>query len=372
MLTLLFFAGCAKSLLKITVQKDESPVRMFAGSGERNFFIPVTINEKPELIWENSAHGSFNNSSFIFYDSTLFVHDLGGRIHAYNIHTGKQTGVLKYKGAVYSSPVIFNFNIVIALALNNENKTELIYYDFLNGKELNIVELDGIVTTQMIAVDDNLIVITESGTIRRFDSRGNEVWEVEHESFIHCNAAFTNGRIYIADDDGMLFCFDYESSSEIFRRKIGAAFNSGITIINNTAFLGDDDGILYAVSLKDGSILWKQNTGARILMNPAGDDKNIYVGNLAGSLYSFNMVNGNLNWSADYDGAVFNSSPLVTGNVVIISDLFQAVYIINKNNGQINSELAFDTRVKMAPAIRDNILFIGYDQGRINAYEINP
>ena len=158
----------------------------------------------------------------------------------------------------------------------------------------------------------------------------------------------------------------------IFRTKIGAAFNSGITIINNTAFLGDDDGILYAVSLKDGSLLWKHNTGARILMNPAGDDKNIYVGNLAGSMYSFNMVNGNLNWSADYNGAVFNSSPVVTDNVVIISDLFQAVYFVDKNNGQINNDLTFDTRVKMVPAIRDNILFIGYDQGRINAYEINP
>lgn len=367
----LFLAGCAKSLMKINTQKDESPVRMFGETGSRNFFVPVTLDSTLNLLWENTAHGSFNNSSFIFYDSTIFVHDLGGRIHAFNMYTGKQTGVLKYKGAVYSTPIIFNFNIAVALVLNNENMTELIFYDFFNGKELKVVELDGIVTSQMIAVDDDLIVITENGTVRRFDSRGNEVWKLKHKSFIHCNPAYINGKIYIGTNDGMLLCIDYDSGSVIFKKKIGAAFNSGITIKNNTAFLGDDDGIIYAVDINSGSLLWKNNTGARILMNAACDDENVYIGNLAGSLYSFNASTGQINWSTEINAAVFNSSPLVTENVIVISNLFQSVLFINKSTGQIIDKLEFETRVKMSPALRDGILFIGYDQGRIRAYEIS-
>lgn len=368
--SLIVFNGCAKSLIKIISQQDDNPVAMFGENGERNFFINEDITDSLKKLWQNDVHGSFNNSSFLFFDSTMFVHDLGGRIHAFNIYTGKQTGVLKYKGSVLSTPVIINFNIITPLVLTNENKTELIYYDFYNGRELNVVEIDGRVINQLLKVDADIIVFTENGIIKRFNSRGNEIWNVKLNTFIRSNPAYSNGKIYFIDIDGIFYCMDYESANLIYQYKISAACNGGITIKNNAAYFGDVDGIVYSVNLPDGNLNWKRNTGSRIQMTPALDDNNLFIGNLSGELFSIEQNSGELIWQVSFPGAIFNSTPLITKNRIIISNLFKTIKIISKSDGFIIKDIKLDERVKMTPAIRDNILFVGFDKGVVRAYEI--
>lgn len=367
---LVIFSGCAKSVIKIISQKDDSPVSQFAEVPERNFFIPVTLSDNIRLLWENDVHGSFNNSSFLFYDSTVIIHDLGGRIHAYNMHTGKQTGVLKYKGAVFSTPLIFGFNIVTALVLNNENKTELIFYDFFNGKELKLIEIEGKVTNQMLRIGDDLILITENGIVKRINSKGSEIWSKQLNSFIHSSPAYSDGKIYFGNDAGEFIALDFESSEIILKKRIGDSFNSGVTIKNSLGYISDDKGTLYAINLKDASIKWSYETRARILMNAALDVENVFIANLAGSIFAINKNSGELVWTRNYNGEVFNSTPLITNNRVIISSLFKSVMILDKSNGEIKKEIELDNRAKLTPAIRHNILFIGYDNGNVRAYEI--
>lgn len=369
--TFLFsFLGCARSIIKISLQKDESPISQFADVPERNFFIPVTISDNIKLLWEKDVYGSFNNSSFVFYDSTIIVHDLGGRIHAYDIYSGKQLGVLKYKGAVFSTPVIFGFNLVTALVLNNENKTELIFYDFFNGKELKVIGIEGKVINQMLKINDDLILITENGIIKRINSKGSEIWTKQLDSFVHSSPAYSDGKVYFGNDAGEFIAIDFETADIIYIKKIGASFNSGVTIKNSLGFISDDEGTLFAISLKDGSIKWLYESDARILMNSALDDSNLFIANLAGDVFSINFSNGELVWTRNYNGAVFNGTPIITNNAVIIPNLFKSVLILDKSNGNVINELELDNRAKLTPAIRNNILFIGYDNGNVRAYEI--
>jgi outer membrane protein assembly factor BamB len=290
------------------------------------------------------------------------------------IHTifilGKQTGVLKYKGAVFSTPLIFGFNIVTALVINNENKTELIFYDFFNGKELKLIEIEGKVTNQMLKIGDDLILITENGIVKRINSKGSEIWSKQLSSFIHSTPAYSDGKIYFGNDAGEFIALDFESSEIILKKKIGDSFNSGVTIKNSLGYISDDKGTLYAINLKDASIKWSYETRARILMNAALDVENVFIANLAGSIFAINKNSGELVWTRNYNGEVFNSTPLITNNRVIISSLFKSVMILDKSNGEIKKEIELDNRAKLTPAIRHNILFIGYDNGNVRAYEI--
>lgn len=367
---LLSISGCAKSIIKILSQKDDFPVSQFAGTPERIFFVPLTLTDSLKLLWENDVHGSFNNSSFVFFDSTVIVHDLSGRIHTFNIYTGKQTGVLKYKGAVFSTPLIFGFNIVTALVINNENKTELYYYDFLNGKEIKMVEISGKVINQMLKVDEDLVLITENGIVKRLNARGIEKWSKKINSFIHSSPAYFDGRIYFGNDEGEFNAISFETSESVYKKKIGASFSSGVTIKNEIAYVSDDNGTIFAINVNDGSLKWQYETGSRIMMNTALDHDNVFVANLSGSIFCLDQSDGRLKWKKDFNGAVFNSTPLVTNNRLIISDLFKSVFIIDKTNGEVKKKLQLDNRAKLTPAIRNNILFIGYDNGIVRAYEI--
>jgi outer membrane protein assembly factor BamB len=103
-------------------------------------------------------------------------------------------------------------------------------------------------------------------------------------------------------------------------------------------------------------------------MTPAFDDTNVIIGNLSGSLFSLNKSNGKLNWQNNY-GGLFNASPLLTNNRIIIPDLFKAFYIIDKNSGELKKSFPLDGRAKLTPVLYDSTLFIGYDRGILRAYE---
>jgi outer membrane protein assembly factor BamB len=103
-------------------------------------------------------------------------------------------------------------------------------------------------------------------------------------------------------------------------------------------------------------------------MNPAIDDSNVYIGNLKGELFSFNKITGKLNWKSSLDG-VLNSTPLITKNRIIITNLFKSFSIIDKENGVIKNTYSLDGRGKLSPILIDNKLIIGYDDGMVRAYE---
>ena len=119
-----------------------------------------------------------------------------------------------------------------------------------------------------------------------------------------------------------------------------------------------------------GALTVPNNSGARILMTPACDDENIYFGNLKGDFFSLNKQTGKPNWGKKL-GSLFNTTPLITKNYIILPDQFEKVYFIDKNTGDIVKTYNFEGRLKLSPVIKNgNILFIGYDNGILEAYEI--
>lgn len=366
---LLFISGCSKSLIQITAQKDSNPISMYGENPQRNFFTNVQLGDSLRLLWENSAHGSFNNSSFMFYDSTVFVHDLGGRIYSFNIYNGKQTGVLKNKGSIVSSPLLFNYVMVVPLIVSSENLTELIFYDFYKGKELNNIEIEGRVTNQLLKINDNIVAITEDGSVIRFDNSGKEIWSTKLNSFIHSNPAFSNNKIYFGTDDGLFYSINYSDGKIDYKKKISGSFKGGVTIKDNLAFTANDGGDLFSINISNGEVIWKVSLDGIILMNPALDDKDVFIGTTNGELYSINQKDGKINWISD-SAEVYNSTPLVTANKIVIADLFRSYKIIDKFSGKLFSEIEVEGRAKLTPAIKNNILFIGFDNGTVRAYEI--
>ena len=150
--------------------------------------------------------------------------------------------------------------------------------NYFKGKELKLVDIEGRVINQMIKIYDDLILVTEEGLIKKFNSRGNEVWNTKIESFTHSNPAYSSGKIYFGTDDGKFICLDSETSSVIYKKKMGTSFNGGVTIKNNFAYIGDNNGTLYKINTMDGELNRKFETGSRIVMNPALDNENVYTG----------------------------------------------------------------------------------------------
>lgn len=366
---LINISGCEKSFIQLVVQQDPNAIPMYGKTPSREFYVPVSINDSLKLIWENEAHGSFTNSSAVIYDSTIFVSDLSGRIHCFDLQTGKQKGVLKTKGAIYSTPLVFRNKLVYVLCNNNDDNSNLIYYDLYNAEELFEIKINGKVLNQMIIDGIDIIFFTENGMVKKYSPAGGEIWAQNLSSKIYCNPALIENKIVVGNDKGEIFFINSINGDLILRKKIGKAFYSGVTIFKNIAYIGDDTGVLYAINIDDGKIIWQYNTGSRILMNPALDDVNIFIGNLKGELFSLKQIDGKLNWRVNY-GGIFNSTPLITNNRIIISDLFKSFLLIDKDNGKLKKKFELGGRCKLTPILFDNKIIIGFDDGIVRAYEI--
>jgi outer membrane protein assembly factor BamB len=365
---IVFLFGCGKSLIQITAKLDSDPYPMFGRTSARNFYVPVTVSDSLILNWENEAHGSFTNSSVTIYDEYVFTSDLGGRIYVFDIHDGTKVGMLKSKDAIYSAPLIYKNLIVYAVAEEKYNLSEFIIYNYRTGNEIYYEEIYSRVLSEMIALEDGVIFLTESGRLNRYNLSGKSIWQTETDVTTRCSPALKDDIIIFGNDDGEVVTVDLEDGEIINVNFIGGIFTGSPTIDEDVAYMSNNNGIIYSVDLNSTEVIWEHDTGARLIMSPAVDDKNVIIGNLSGTLLSLDKLNGKPNWGQQYKG-VFNATPLLTNHRIIIPDLFRSLYIIDKITGVPNKIYLLEGRVKLSPVYFDDVLFIGFDRGILRAYE---
>ena len=365
---ILFLAGCGKSLMKFGMKPDPNPYVMFGKNPSRDFFVPVDVSDSVKLLWEQSAYGSFPNSSVSIYNEYVFINDLAGRVFAYNIESGKQAGMLKYKGAVYSTPLLYQSKIIFPSVQEKDHITELVFYDYSDGKEIDVDEIEGKILSEMIALEKSFIFLTDDGTVYKYGIQNRKLWETSTNKRTHGSPSLKDGKIIFGNDYGEVIALDANNGDSVYVMKFEGIFNGAPSIDQNTFYISNDNGKIYSIKLDDGSLNWVFDTGARILMTPAFDNMNLIVGNLAGELFSLNKSTGKLNWKTSY-GGIFNATPLLTNNRIIIPDSFLAYYFIDKSNGKVVKKIPLDGRARLTPVYFNNVLFLGYDNGNLRAYE---
>ena len=369
LLIVLIFSGCTRSVIKYGAKSDDNPYQMFGRIPSREFYVPIEVSDTLSLKWENDMYGSFLNSSVSVYSDLVFINDLAGRVFCYQFDTGQEIGNVKYShGSVFSTPIPFKNNIIFPVAMENDNLTELIYYDYNSGKELHNIELPGRVLTQMIVDTTDIYFNTEIGSAYKFDFRGRKIWETHTRVPTRSSPVLINSLFIFGNDKGEIIALNAENGDSVYAVKIGGPFYSGLTVSEEIIYSGNNDGNLYAMKISNGEVIWQFNSKARILMNPAIDDENVYFGNLEGEFFCINKKDGTENWKIKFTG-ILNATPLVTKNIIILPDNLFALHLIDKKNGEVIKTFSLEGRAKLTPVIHNNTLIIGYDDGVIRAYE---
>jgi len=364
--TLLY--GCNPSSIKIEKKKDISSYTMFGKTGSREFFIPISIGDSISLKWEAEINGSFPNSSITSYGNYIFINDLSGRVYCFDASNGKTAGVLRYSGAVFTTPALTETNLIFAISDDDESLSYLNYYNFLTGKLLNEIEIPGRIMTELIKTDKEIIFNTENGKVFNYNLSGERLWEYETKTILHSSPALGNNIIVFGNDDGEILGINAKQGTLLYKEKIGDSFFCGATVENNTVYIGNDNGNLYSLELSSGIVKWKFDTGSRITMVPVFNETHIIVGNLKGELFSIKKETGKLNWRTNTKG-VLNASPLLTENIIILPDLNECYHFIDVKTGDIINTLLLEGRGKLSPVIFNDVLYIGYDNGILRAYE---
>ena len=365
----LIIYGCLPSLIKVDIKNDPQAYTMFGRTQDRNFYLPATIGDSLVEKWETSINGGLTNSSVTVYNSCVFVNDLSGWITCLDLRNGKRIGQIKEKGAVYSSPVIEQNILIFPIVLNNENITDLFFYNYRTGEPINKVEVEGKILNELLKTNDGIIFAAENGIAAKYNFVGTKIWETNLGAMCHSSPSSNGSVVFFGNDKGEIILLNEKDGKEIYKKKIGNPFYGGSTIKDNTAYIGDDEGILFAVDISSGNVKWKINTGTRIFAVPVLNNQFVFIGNLGGKLYSLDKDSGKLNWEKNI-GGVINATPLLTKNYLIVPDLNGRLIFVDEADGKIKREYNLPGHVKTSPVYTKDLLFIGYDNGILKAYEI--
>lgn len=369
LVSLLFLNGCKSTIHIPDVKTISSSYSMFGQEPSRKFYIPTTLGDSLKLRWKEDINGSFGATSVTAIDKYVFVPDLSGRVFAFNLETGKQLGYKKYKGAVFPAPVIQNNIIIYSVSEINKTKSTLYFYDFQNGKETKSVEIEGNIKTELIKLEDGIVLVSESGTVYKYSYKGEVLWEYDSKSFVESSPVVSGTSIILGNVKGEVISLSGKSGALNYRKKTSkSGFEGGFAALGSKVFTGDNDGFLYCIDAATGNVTWKYNSGNKITVIPVTDGKFLYAGNLKGDVFKLDQNSGELAWRIS-TGGVINVTPLLFNDVLVQPDMNRKLFLIDVNSGKKVKTMEFETRVRLSPVYFGQSLIIGIDNGMVMAYD---
>lgn len=182
------------------------------------------------------------------------------------------------------------------------------------------------------------------------------------------NFTVDNNIIYISDNIGYIYAYNYITDQVIWAKKHQVPFRSNLKLFSNKIITSNQNNDLFIFDKLNGNLLKLIPSEETIINNSfenniALNDANIYFLNTFGSLYSINQNNYKFNWFVNLNNSVdLNLSNLFSGSQIVLyedkillssNDNF---YIIENSSGSIISKKNFSSSFK--PIINNKYIFL--------------
>ena len=180
------------------------------------------------------------------------------------------------------------------------------------------------------------------------------------------NIIVNKNIIYVTDNIGYIYSFDYKKNKILWAKNIKIPFRSNLKIFNNKLIAADQNNHLYFIDTKSGDILKVIPTEETLIKNKfinnlSLDNKTSYFLNTYGSLYSIDISSLKINWvfnlnkSLDLNPSnLFIGSQLINDNNKIIITTNNMTYILDALTGRFINKKNFSSNLK--PILVNNYL----------------
>lgn len=273
----------------------------------------------------------------------------------------------------------------VSLPISNSNWQQVYFNDENNLKNFIYNNSNQIIlkSKKLTRHQLNYFPIFYKGNVFVSDQKGNIIiYSIEQKKIItkfnfykkkfkrvkkKLNLYVDNNIIYVTDNLGYLYSFDYPNNKVIWAKNYKLPFKSNLKISKDKIIASDVNNNLLYFNKKNGEIFKKiptENTTftSKFINNISKHDRNLFFLNSYGSLYSSDVETANLNWfvnlnlSSNLDKlSLFDGSNIVTnGNRVIVSSS-RNTYIIDSKTGTIIKKYNFSSL--LTPIINENICF---------------
>ena len=296
-------------------------------------------------------------------------------------------------------PLDKNYQFKLNNPINNFEWTD-IYYDKSNNfnnfqysnNNKNIFKSKKLskykISNYVLFEKNNLITSDEKGNIIVFSVNENKIivkFNFYKKKYKNINKTLNfiidKNIIYISDNIGYLYSYDYKNNKVLWAKNYKIPFRSNLKLFENKLIASNQNNNLYFFNKNNGDILKLIPTEEVIVKNQfinnlSLSNESLLFLNTYGSLYSIDINSMAMKWFTNLNQTLdLNPSNLFLGNEIINNDKKAIVssnnstYIIDIKTGSIDFKKNIPSEVKSV--IHNNYLFLISKNSFLTAININ-
>lgn len=258
---------------------------------------------------------------------------------------------------------------------NQSNNFENFNYKALNLLKYKSKKVSRNVTSPNILLENDKIIFSDlKGDIIIFSINQNKIFEKfnfykkEYKKLNKIlNLIVETNIIYVSDNFGYLYAYDYINKEVIWAKNYKIPFRSNLKILGERLIAANQNNSLFFFNKRTGDIIKSLPTEETVIKNnfinnlSLNNEYTIFL-NTYGSLYGIDNQTMNINWFVNLNQSLdINPSNLFSGNQVVINNKKIFVntnnffYILDIQTGTIILRKNFSTNLK--PIVINNHLF---------------
>ena len=307
-------------------------------------------------------------------------------------------------------PADNNFKFKITKAISNYEWKD-IYYDQTNNF-VNLIYNDQnkltfkskkitrkTINDYILSENENIITTDQSGNVIVYSLKNKEIinkynfYKKKYKKIKKfLNVAIEDNKIFVADNIGYLYSFDYKENKILWAKKYKVGFRSNIKISKNKLITSNENNDLFFFNKKNGDVMKSIPTEETIIKNQfinniAINDNISFFLNTYGSLYAINNEDMRIVWFLNSNqtldlnpGNLFYCNQIVTDNNKIFVSTNQHTYIIEQITGTIIHRKNFSSEIKpiilkdylISITKNDLLVLMNINNGKIiYSYDVN-
>ncbi len=152
----------------------------------------------------------------------------------------------------------------------------------------------------------------------------------------HQSPAEAGDVVYLCDWR-RLIALNLTNGKRLWRKKLGAPISGCLAHFGERIYLSDEDGIVYAINAENGDIIWQKQLDADSVTPPTANENVVLIQTVSEKLYALNANDGAQLWSysAYNPGLTLFGSfhPIIIGNIAISGFADGSVVVFDWSSG---------------------------------------
>ncbi len=183
--------------------------------------------------------------------------------------------------------------------------------------------------------------------------------------------AAAGGRVFFGGLDGTVYALDARSGRVLWKREIGPAIHSSVTLVGEDLVVGSANGHLYRLAQATGNVVADVDVGAppwgRFLV--AGDALLLFAGRGdAASIVCVDLTSNRVRWNQRPDGVLNTSRPYLWHGAALTGNEGGDLFVYRLSDGQLDHSFHIDGGAR-GIGITAEALYVGTLGGTVYALE---